>query len=369
MLCLLLAVFIYEIYLTIFLVATVALYMVRLCEGGYKPSSADFRRIGSFAVVSFVYVTVLIISQMLQAPGRGLVRVVALDAWIADKVKGVLDLMVNAYLPSMGLYNDTPNVYSWWKLGPAVVAGLGIAAGLLAKLSVIQICLLTSLLIVLPILPTLPLFAASQSPESWRVSVPILIAFLFSIAGACAVVANKARTRQLFGAFSFALVATAAIVTASAVQLLATAEESRLRVLENRWDQSTVDDFISFWRDRGGESARPITVIRVNVGSLERLGLYRAQNLTVAYGRRGVNSAFGFDFAWQPYLNLSVRGSGVVIIPHDDALRCAGNDGDPCLDASQLEGLAKRCRSESLAGMQGFRWIHLEERRLSAVCI
>jgi hypothetical protein len=362
-------VFIYEVYITIFLVGAIAIYAVRACGESLRPNSGDLCRAGVFLIVCLLYLVGLVASEVLGAPGRGLVKDVTLDAWIVEKTKGVLNLLVNAYLPVLGIYDDTSGVYSWWKLGPAAMLVLSIAGGLMAKLSPLRILLLMSLLILLPVLPTLPLFAASQSPEAWRVSVPILIAFLFAFACVCAVVANAARERRAPRAPLFGSVLALLLVGISVLQFAATIEESRLRVLENEWDEATFAGLESFWEGSGRDNELPISVIRIDVGALDRVRMSPAQKLTVAYGRRGVNSAFGFDFSWPHYLRLSAHGVGMKLFPQGDALRCAGAPSDPCLSPSELEEIARQCISDRSVELLGFKWIHLEDRRISAVCV
>lgn len=300
----------YEIYLSCFLVLVFAEAAFRRLDG----KSIDWlnvkNRLLLFFIVALFYVIQVLLTKWLfgVVTGRGLVDITSLSSYLDTKLHGIFNLVVNCYMPLISYYTGIEFAWGAWKWIPLLMSGLIVVFGILARRSVIDLLTLLGFSLVMPVVPTLPLLLASQSPESWRVSVPVLLA-IFLLAVLLMTLIWQAGTRWT-GNGRLATASKALVLIAMLgimiIEMPSTYAEARLRAFENQADSGLADTIAGYWLARGLDKND------YSVGVITGLGLptnipdehKRASQLSVAYGQRGVTSAFLHDFSWRGFLML-----------------------------------------------------------------
>ncbi|HET6266915.1 MAG TPA: hypothetical protein VFG11_04290, partial [Acidobacteriota bacterium] len=371
---LVLVVLAYEIYLVTFLVLILAEPMIKAVSGQPILWLEIKRKLTIFAVVAVFYVLQVVITRwMFGAPGsRGFVAPLSFSGYLFEKVHGAFNLIVNCYMPLVSYYQGLEVAWSAWKWIPISIAGATLVFGFLARRSYWEALRLAGFSLLVPVVPTLPIFLASQSPESWRVSIPVLLAVCLTIVLLTTLIWNavrKVHSRILI--LQNHILALTALVAIFAIEVPITFAEARLRVFENHADRTLMQAVGGFWEAKGLKQDQ----YRVGVISDLSLTRYipteyvRAARISVAYGKRGLSSDFDHDFSWRGLLMLN----GYRVVELDDGIasvvtRCEERPEFCRLDLR--DELLRRCANmpNYIHRLNGFRLVHDIEDRITAIC-
>ena len=372
-------VLVYEIYLITFLVLILAEPMIKTVSGQPILWLEIKRKLVIFAVVAAFYVLqVLMTRWMFGAPtGRGIVTARSFSPYFFEKVHGVFNLIVNCYMPLVSYYQGLEVAWSAWKWIPISIAGATLIFGFLARRSCWEALRLAGFSLLLPVVPTLPIFLASQSPESWRVSIPVLLSVCLTIVLLATLIwktVHKAHSRILI--FQSEILALTVLAVIFAIEVPVTFAEARLRVFENHADRTLMQAIGGFWEARGLKQDQ----YRVGVISDPSLTRYipteylRATRISVAYGKRGLSSGFDHDFSWRGLLMLNgYRVVELDVVELDDGIArvVRGCEQRPEFCRLDLKNeLLTRCADmpDYIHRPNGFRLVHDIEDRITAIC-
>lgn len=370
---LMIAVLTYEIYISVFLLFVVGGFVSQIARGISVDVRSTLRLFFVFIFVCLCYLIIAVATKQAGAAGRGLADITTFSVFLSEKYHGLFNLVVNAYAPVISYFVDPLRALSTWKWIPAFVATVTFAAATLRGLPIFWSASLSLYALLVPFLPALPVIAASQSPEAWRVSVPAVVAAILSLIPAINLVSlldieSRWRGKRNLGpsvAFCFSAAAGAIAIFAGIVA----ASEARLRVLENSADLQIIRAIENYWQAKG------ISPKDVRVGLISRQYYHRqgrfndAELLTTAYHARGPNSAFLHYFSWRGYVFL--HGFGVVEIDSDEMTpKLCASSRDGC-QTTRAPEFAAKCRSSPYAihALAGMRIVNDDVNRLSVVCI
>ena len=371
---LVLVVLAYEIYLVTFLVLILAEPMIKTVSGQPILWLELKRKLTIFAGVAAFYVLqVLMTRWTFGAPtGRGFVTILSFSGYLSEKVHGVFNLIVNCYMPLVSYYQGLEVAWSAWKWIPISIAGATLIFGFLARRSYWEALRLAGFSLLLPVVPTLPTFLMSQTPESWRVSIPVLFAVCLTIVLLATLIwkaVRKFHSRMLI--FQSNIVALTVLAAIFAIEVPITFAEARLRVFENHADRTLMQAIGDFWEARG------LKQNQYRVGVISDLSLTRniptehtrATRISVAYGKRGLASDFDPDFSWRGLLILN----GYRVVELDDGIVSVVKGCEQHSEFCRLDlknELLKRCADmpNDIHYLNGFRLVHNIEERITAIC-
>lgn len=372
----------YEIYFILFLVLLAAEPVInRLCN---KPMSwaSTMSKLSIFIGLSGFYISQVILTKLIfgSVGGRGFVNITTFSAYMNEKIHGIFNLIVNCYMSVLAYYTGIVNAWSGWKYIPVTIALTTLIAAVYSRRKWHDSVLFFVFSLLLPVLPTLPIFVMSQSPESWRVSIPVLVAISLSLVPAATLIwdkgGNAGANRQAKATASRYLVAIV-LLAIIGLQIPVTVAEAKLRVAENKLDASLMEIVKNYWQARGVAKDE----FRVGViGSLglptEQLAIYdTAQRITVSYHPRGLASGLCCDFSWRGF--LTYHGLRVVELDdlrHDEKLQPKIKQGcntHPELCRLDLKGrLAIQCKNAPDYEQPGTGWriVHDPDERITVLC-
>lgn len=375
-LLLMLAVLAYEIYFVIFLVFLLA-EPVFLSVSKQPISRADIRRkISIFIAVSLFYLGQVIITRLIFGPvaGRGLVVINSVSAYFDEKFHGIINLIVNTYMPLVSYYSGLEVAWSAWKWLPLFVTATTLVFGFLLRRSWWDAFGLAGFSLILPVVPTLPVFLMSQSPESWRVSIPVLLAVCLTLALMATLIWKAADQIPAHWVLLQRLTKGLALTALGALLLIeipVTFAEAQLRVFENRADQTLMEAVEGFWSAQGLERSQ------YRVGVIGNLGLpgakpdlqARARRISVSYHARGLSSGLDHDFSWRGMLVL--HGFHIVELDDKDINTAKGCEQRPQFCRLELrDELARRCidHPDFINPANGWRLVHDMDQKITAIC-
>jgi hypothetical protein len=371
---LVLVVLAYEIYLVSFFVLILAEPMIKTVSGQPILWLEIKRKLTIFvAIAAFYVLQVLMTRWMFGVPtGRGFVTPRSFSGYFFEKVHGVFNLIANSYMPLVSYYQGLEVAWSAWKWIPISIAGATLIFGFFARRSYWEALRLAGFSLLLPVVPTLPIFLTSQSPESWRVSIPALFAVCLTIVLLATLIwksVRKVRSRTLI--FQGNILALTVLAAIFAIEVPITFAEARLRVFENHADQTLMHEVGRFWAARG------LKQDQYRVGVISELSLARyipteyvgATRISVAYGKRGLASDFDHDFSWRGLLVLN----GYRVVELDDGIASVVRGCEQRPEFCRLDlkdELLKRCANmpNYTHGLNGIRLAHDIEDRITAIC-
>lgn len=374
---LLIVVLIYEFYITTFLIFVLSEPLIKYVTG----QKIEWRRsiwlmLVFIAISAFYIIQVKLTNALFPLANesiRGIIEITSAGQFMNEKLHGIFNLLVNVFATPISFYTSLNVALSKWESIILIVIVSVFLLHYWNKRRVFPALLVSAALVVLVIVPTLPILASSQSPESWRTSVPVLFSFTF-----CLILLGL--LIQLFAqrlwSIQTSVMLTGALLTIPAVLLANVSySEAQLRVKEIAVDDGLIDEIKSYWHEQGLND-NEYRVGRISefsyTGQLED---FAAQELSVAYHRRGLASAFSTDFAWRGKLIRS--GLNVIELQTDDKTGFIDGFIENCHDSSQLcafelfQFFKTSCVENSNYRQQetGFRLVHDKQKRITAICL
>lgn len=379
---LLLVVLSYEIYLIIFLLLLVSEPVIKHLHNQCISLDATIDKLLIFMGVCGFYIFQVILTKLIfgSAGGRGFVSISSFSAYMDEKIHGIFNLIVNCYMPVMAYYTGIVSAWSGWKYIPLAIALSTLIAAVYSRRKWHDSVLFFVFSLLLPVLPTLPIFVMSQSPESWRVSIPVLLAVCLSLLPVSSLIWNKWNYTtgiHQTKAMSSRFLVVAVLLAIIGFQIPVTVAEGRLRVVENKLDASLIESVKNYWQARDVAKHE----FRVGViGSLglptEQLAIYdAAQRITVSYHPRGLASGLCCDYSWRGF--LTYHGLRVVELDdlrHDEKLQpkikqgCHAHPEFCRLDLK--ERLAIQCKDAPDYEQPGTGWriVHDPDEKITVFC-
>ena len=321
---------------------------------------------GTFAVFAGLYLLQTKISAALFAndvvASRGVASLADLPAMISTKFWQSFDLLVNVYMTPISFFVPLERSWSAWKWVPVAVAAITALVVFRARKSTLTAIIYGLFSGAIVFAAILPLFASTQSPESWRVAIPALIAFVLGI------------VPILMVASKYKWIARAVVIALIAALGVMSHAETSLRVLEQDIEENLFSEIETFWQSQGiGKT--DYRVGRVLAGNLQtKPHLHSAQSLSVAYRHRGLKLNLLFDFAWRG--RLLSEGFQVVELnalvsrfEQEHAGPCTSNPDLCNLRAGELLQRACADRPDHVQPATQIRIAHDVASRISAICL
>lgn len=375
---LLIAVFAYEIYLIFFLVLVVFEVVVqRLMRSNLSLKSTIFKFLVFVGISSIYLLQIFLVNYWFGAPeGRGLVTNPLSIEFISEKLHGIFNLIVNLFMPIIGFHTNIEIAWSAWKWVPIMILVSTFVLTLLRRKSLFDSCFFSGGFLFLLILPTFPIFASSQTPEAWRISILVLLAASLALTPMLVILWGRedVMDSNIRSANVFRIAAISVLVVIFAYEIPVTFAESKLRVEENALDNQIVNQIKTYWRDADLDKEYQVGVF-MNLGLLKTHSPKSALNITAAYHSRGLLSAFQFEQSWRGFLEL--KGLEVVELDSNDELDfhdkiIAGCERKP--QACRLEYMKKiiqKCHNKPdfIQSSTSIRVAHFRDLRFSAICL
>ncbi len=359
----------YEYSLVIFIVLTFSEPFLKYFHG--RP--IDIKKVVLlscvFIAISLFYVFQNKLSAYLfpdPAGYRGVADLASIDVNYVDlirRAKSLLNLTANVYMTPLSYYLPLERAWTLWKwipIGILVVTSLTI---LVSSRSIVKTAIYSIFFATVSVLPLLPLLLSTQSPESWRVSIPSLLAASMLVLPLFIVIERCVSLKYF-----------ASLITMLALFLLANSaiSEADLRVYEGRLEAKLLNEIHSYWIENEID-IEEIAVGRVRVlENILSISLHPAQKLSISYHRRGLHFAITEDIAWRA--RIIQDGMAVVELEKDDSTFAQKYSGK-CTEEKCKYDLRDRvlflCLNEpNLIQVEtGLRIVHLNDQKVSAICI
>ncbi|WP_353413757.1 hypothetical protein [Arenicella sp. 4NH20-0111] len=361
----------YEYALVIFLVLGISECFVLALSGRKVSFERLVVLISCFVFASLFYIVQSKVSASLfpdPAGARGISNLSLIftdTATLVLKLRSLLNLMVNVYMTPLSFYFEIESLWSLWKWVPIGISVTIAGVVFLTTRSYVKSTVYSFFFIAITLIPLLPLLVASQSPESWRVSIPILIAAIIGITPIFIVLKKLPSyfTHLCNFCLSFFVLIPLAYVSIS---------ETKLRVYENRLESNLVSEIEAFWK------AEEIDLSRIRVGRITyneddlNRRQYAAENLSISFQRRGLLLGFKNDIAWRS--KLLYYGLDIIELESDTS-EFAENYAKECTegqcDYSLGEIMFAKCKKESNQHNREANMgvVHDLELRVTALCI
>lgn len=373
---LIMAVLAYEIYFVAFLILLFSEPVFSHIGGQNIEWRETRRKFLIFCAIAVFYVSQVLMTLYIfgKPAGRGLVVIHSFSAYFAEKIHGIFNLIVNTYMPLVSYYSGLEIAWSAWKWIPITISIMIFVFGYFLRRSWRDAIVLAGFSLILLVVPTLPVFVMSQSPESWRVSIPVLLAVCLTITLMATLIWNLAS--QLPARLIFLeritkglAVATVALVIVAEVPV--TFAEAQLRVFENRADQTLLEAIEGYWSAQGLKQGqyRVGVIGNLDLPVLTPTDLAPALQISVSYHARGLSSGLDNDFSWRGLLML--HGFGVVELDGKDAQTTKGCNQRPEFCKLRLrDELASRCSDhpDFINPANSWRLVHDLDQRITAIC-
>jgi hypothetical protein len=300
--------------------------------------------LASLAVVQIVFMQ-LARPFITRADRRGFAEVGgSLGSFLAGKIHGAFDLLVNLWMPLLAWYLDAVRAWSLWKFVPLVVLLATIAAGLAARARMRVVLLAAAATVALPVLAVMPTFVLSQTPYAWRVTIPVLLAAVLGMLPLLIWLGRRSR---------FAPVVLLLLLIA--VLLPPTLWEAEMRVVAYQRDRTVFDRIASHWMERGLRPAE----IAVGAGRIRihdpRKRPPGAHEVTWGYDRTNPMLASPFADPW-------VAEQAIATFNHYRFIDC----NSPGTEATPVCRAAKSACTLIPPNRTGV--VHVEQERMSFVC-
>lgn len=366
----------YEIYLSFFLVLILAEVVFLRLEGKPIDWPQVKNRLLFFISIAIFYIIQVSLTKWYFGitSGRGLVEITSFSSYFDAKMHGIFNLVVNCYMPIIAYYSGIEFAWSAWKWIPLSMSGMILLFGFLARRPVAEVLALFAFSLILPVVPTLPLLLASQSAESWRVSVPVLVAVILVFVLLMTLVwqaVDRIDGKGLIGAATIKAMALVFSLGILIIEMPVTHAEAKLRAFEANADRSLSQFIEGYWLARG------LTKDNYHVGVITSLDLpailpdeqQRASQLSVAYHQRGRSSALEQDYSWRGFLMLH-DFKPIELNDSESGVReaCANKTKHCRLDLTDY--LSQRCREspDFIHPGNGLRLVHLAQEKITVVC-
>ena len=365
-------IFSYEYLLVILLVLTVAeAFITQLAVGTFNIKRA-IKLLFLFALFSVAYVVQAKISTLyfyqVDEFSREVLAFSDLREMFVVKIRGSLNLLANVYMTPLSYFVPIENTWGTWKWIPIFISSITFLGVYHKTRKVLSSVLYAGFSGVIVVLPLLPLFLSSQSPESWRVSIPPLLGFSLGLLPLL-IAANSQKNAPLIAYFA----RTMMLVLITVLSYISISE-SRLRVLENKLQDTLVNEIKDYWSDLG-YAPSDYRVGRISGDHYHLMAdLHPAQNMSVAYRKRGLQLDLLIDFAWRG--RLLANGLSIVELQHEKSkfdLRylseCPGESQQCDLALGNLLRAACRENPYTIQGETNIRIVHETTQRVSAICL
>lgn len=382
---LLIVVLAYEIYFTTFLILLLAEPVIKNLTNRKISWLSTSKKFGVFVAISGFYVFQVLMTKWMfgEASGRGFINITSFSAFFSEKIHGVFNLIVNCYMPVLSYYTGIMIAWSGWKWIPIAVASMTFIIAIFTHKSLSKSLILGVFSLTLPIVPTLPVFIMSQSPESWRVSILVLLAACFSLIPIIIMLwsigenPNEKEKRYYLATLIMSRgIALAVLLGIFTIEVPVTFAEAKLRVVENNMDTLMVEKIKNYWETKG------IIKDQFRVGVITNLGLQKsnypdydsAKNITQAYHSRGLASALNFDYSWRGFLMYS--GVHIVELGDPSTLNSSQNILKWCKARPEMCRLdlrvwfATQCVSnpDYEQSETGWRLVHDFKNKITVIC-
>jgi hypothetical protein len=341
----------------------------KVCLAGARERMGIFC-LGAVAYLSYMWASTVIFGV---AEPRGFVHSVSLSDFMQVKLHGVVNLLVNLTMPIVSFYLGIASGWKHWEAPFLTIALCAIILVLIGRYRVVVGGLIVAGIIGLPVLTTLPTFIISQTPESWRISVPAALAFALSLAA----VGHLATVTyiELFDKFRNPVpVAAGGIAAVLAIVVGIVAHYDALqRVFIYKADLALTDDVSNFW-EKHGISKKYFFVGRVTVPHLP-LGTYytRPPDITKSYQKTVTGSAFDNEFSWRGFLAFrGLHSAELESVYHNSIEKTKAicmHRGLHCALTLRRQ-LVRRCMEnpDYVQHDTGRRVVHVLSEHISAVC-
>ena len=251
--------------------------------------------------VAGMYIAYMLLADlsMSSTDPRGITTIQDLGTYSEEKLHGIFNLIVNVWMPLLSYYFNLETAWRHWELVPL---SLCVSTFILAFLSTRSLRIAISaavLVLILPFVGALFILATSQSPESWRTSVPSLYGTALSIPIPLHYALKLGKSLSNEAAWISVLVVSTVIV---AVLAPIARYESVLRVKSYHEDLHVLAQLSQYWEDAGVQKHD----VRVAVFPSPNDHLYSssrsAKGVTKAYQLIQGYSPLGWHFSWRGFV-------------------------------------------------------------------
>jgi hypothetical protein len=337
----------YQYYFVAAVVLVLAEVVVDEVNGAPRRLRVLLRKLAILASLAAVQIIFMQLARpfITRADKRGFAELGgSLGAFVANKLHGAVDLLVNLWMPLLAWYLDAVRAWSLWKFVPLVLLLATIAAGLAVRARMRVVLLAAAATIALPLLAVMPTFALSQTPYAWRVTIPVLLAAALGMLPLLIWLGRRSR---------FAPVVLLLVLIA--VLLPPTRWEAEMRVVGYQRDRAVFDHIATYWMDHG---LRPpevsVGVGRVRIGD-PRKRLPGAHEVTWGYDR--TNPMFA-----SPFFDPWAAEQAIATFNHYRFIDC----NTPGREAKPVCRAAKSACTLIPPNRTGV--VHVEQNRMSFVC-
>ncbi len=361
----------YEYALTVFLVFALFSPLINQLNGRVILFNQTVKLVLIFVAASMFFVLQSKVFSMFfveQLDSRGIDFTGFLSTSVEEKVaklRALLNILANIYMTPLSFFVPIESAWTFWKYLPICIAvAIGISVFFLTR-SLARATFYVCLFVGIQLLLIAPFFITSQTPESWRISIPSLLAVVVCLSFVyLALERVHVRTKNILPMLFFMpLICTMAFIANSEAHLRSkeyTAELILFKQIRDHW----IEKDISLSEIRVGRIA--------DTGYLENHLDHPAANLTVAFHKRGLYLGLAEEIAWRP--KLVHFGFNVVELESHDS-EFYGLYGKTCSDAYCDFELGARLKRKCMLTPQyestevGLRLAHDLDSRTTAVCL
>jgi hypothetical protein len=194
-------------------------------------------------VASYIYMKISQ-SVLVEFDRRDLISAVSVSDYASEKYHGLINNVVNVYMPPLAFAFGPARAFSYWKWAPLCMAGGIFGLVLARRVPMYRAMILGALPLCLPVVGTLLGLVTGLTPWAWRTSVPALLAAGIGLA---------ILLEELMASGRFAAVVLALVIYAMVAVALArtTAADVRRHGEGISRDNEVVAGAEAFWRSRG----------------------------------------------------------------------------------------------------------------------
>jgi hypothetical protein len=296
-----------------------------------------------YAVIVYTSVEFLELSQ-----ARAFDRPDSPHEFLSEKIHGVVNLIVNLFIPVLTYHFDISTAFQKWEWIPFTFIGLAFIAVYAEQRRWSVACISAICIPIFLITPALVVFLSGQSPESWRVSIPSWFGFCLGLAMILDRIGRFLETTKNTSSWWILGCLCAAIYAAL---FPVTRYESSLRVIAQQWDDTIIAEIRKFWDDRNDKDNPPRIYSIVHQNRVRStIPSKLTTRLTVSYRYHGPISAFDYDWSWEGFVSIS--------------------GFNPANNSEINKSLISLCRRspDFEDKVSGMKIAHDQGRRLSLVC-
>lgn len=360
----------YEYYIVFFLLYALSEPVIRYALGRDFSTKKLLILISIFCAVSVFYIVQVSLSNWL-FPDPFSFRGISADAVLVSgvselltKLRALSNVLINVYMTPLSFYIRLEESWSLWKWVPITMVVSTFVIVIISSRSLIKAIALSSFCLLITLAPLVPLIASSQTPESWRVSIPATVAVIFGL------IPLLSHMKELFKS---SLPSALIVVIVACLLGNASHAESNLRSFESSLESRLFDEISQFWEDKGMNKSK-IGLGRIVQNYSPRVsGSHAAENLSIAFHRRGLTLSLKNTIAWRGHI-IKQGFSVVEIEPENTGFVQSHSKG--CLQASDCryelrDYFTARCLNspDYIQPVTGIRVAHKVDENLSVICL